>query len=137
MTAGANLDDHLLQVQITNNAYTNAGAAVFTGYTSTPSRALVAISNDGTSEALNVSNVNTGGPAAVFDGIYNTPGLALVRIKNNGQAYPLLVENTSGAGGNLPTAKFVGAQNATTAVVEIENNSSQGSLARCIKNYDE
>ncbi|MEJ5287076.1 MAG: hypothetical protein WHV60_07685, partial [Bacteroidota bacterium] len=127
LSAGADLNDHLLQVQIAP-AYTNAGAAVFTGYTSAASRALVAISNDGTSEALNVSNVNSQGPAAVFDGQYNVPNQALVRITNSGQAYPLLVENTSGASGNLPTALFVGAQNSTSSVVEIQNNSSLGNL---------
>ncbi|MGB9772277.1 MAG: beta strand repeat-containing protein, partial [Candidatus Kapaibacteriota bacterium] len=123
------LDDHLFQVQ-SPPAFANVGAAVFTGYTSKPSRALVAISNDGTSEALHVSNdhiLGLGGKAAVFEGKYNAAGDALVRITNDGQAYPLLVENTSSSSGNYPTAKFVGSQNSQTAVVEIENNSSLGS----------
>jgi len=127
LSTNANLDDHLLQVQ-SAPAFANVGAAVFTGYTSNASRALVSVSNDGTSEALNVSNVNGQGAAAVFDGVYNTAGEALVKITNDGLAYPLLVENTSSLSGNYPTAKFVGSQNSTAPVVQIENNSSQGNL---------
>ena len=145
LRAQANLDDHLLQVRISNAGYTDAGAAVFTGFTSNPNRALVAISNDGTSNALEVNNMNTNGMAAYFENTQNAVKPA-VQIKNNssltgGGALELVTDDnlddhllqvriTNNAFNNAGAATFSGYTSAGgRALVAVENEGTSPALS--------
>jgi len=145
LRAQANLDDHLLQVRISNFGYTNAGAAVFSGFTSNPNRALVAVSNDGTSNALEVNNMNTQGLAAFFENAQNAVKPA-VQIKNNssitgGGALELLTDDnlddhllqvriTNNLFNNAGAATFSGYTSAASrALVAVENEGTSAALS--------